>query len=129
MPDNRTREECLQDIEDAKARITQIVVTDPWVYAIKRTWKGEVRYHTRVKGKGWRQLLATDLDHSGIWLAASKHWAEEYMECLATDHLCTPGARPLKDVGWEIVRILKETLPNHPCWGSYKHLVRYGGTP
>ena len=127
MPDNRTREECLQDIEDAKARITQLVVKDPWVYAIKRTWKGEVRYHTRVREKGWRQLLATDLDPPGLWLAASKYWVEEYMESLATAHLLIPGARPHGE--YELVRISKEALPHLPCWGSYKHLIRFGGTP
>jgi hypothetical protein len=127
MPDNRTRDECLQDIEDAKARLTQLVANDPWVYAIKRTWKGEIRYHTRVKGMGWLQLLARDLDHPGLWLAACKYWAEEMMESMATDHLRTPGARPHGE--YEIVRIAKEALPHLPCWGSYKHLIRFGGTP
>jgi len=129
MSDNRSREECLQDIKDAKARITQLVALDPWVYAIKRTWKREVRYHTRVIGKGWQQLLATDLDHPSLWLAASKYWAEEMRESLATAHLRTPGARPPKDMTYELVRIAKEALPHLPCWGSYKHLERFGGTP
>lgn len=127
MSDNRTREECLQDIKDAHARITQLVANDPWVYAIKRIWHGKIRYHTRVKGMGWRQLLATDLDHSALWLAASQVWAEETMDAMATDHRLRGTLTPSAE--YEIVRIAKEALPHLPCWPSYKHLETFGGTP
>lgn len=119
--DNRTREECLQDIKDAKARLWQLVANDPWVYAIKRIWKGETRYRTRVPGMGWRQLIATDLDHSGLWLSASRQWAEETMEAMAADRL--------QETEYSLVRIAKEALPHLPCWESYKHLETFGGTP
>lgn len=120
--DNRSREDCLADIKDAKVRLKQLVANDPWVYGIKRTWKGETRYHTRVKGLGWRQLLATSLDHSALWLTSSRSWAEETREYMAND--CV-----LRGAIYEIVRIAKEALPHLPCWGSYKHLETFGGTP
>jgi len=114
MSDLRTREECLKDIEDAHTRLSQLRQLDTWVYAIARTWKGGTRYHTRVPEMGWRQLLATDLNHSAIWLTASRHWAKEVMRCMATAH-------PLKGAKYEIIRVSKEALPHLPCWKYYKH--------
>jgi hypothetical protein len=121
MSDHRTREECLQDIEDARARLKQLRTLDIWVYAIKRTWKGETRYRTRVRGLGWRQVLALDLDHPALWLAASKHWAEDEMEAMTK--------RAIKGATYEIVRVAKSALPNLPCWPTYRHLEEFGGTP
>jgi hypothetical protein len=119
MSDNRTRKECLQDIDDARARLKQLIANDVWVYGIKSTRKGSTRYHTRVRGMGWRPR-ATDLDHSALWLTASRLRAEETMDAMVKDHPC--GVL-------EIFRIAKDALPHLACWGSYKHLKTFGGTP
>ena len=119
MSDNRTSEECLEALDNAYARLKQLRTEDPLVYGIKRTRTWETRYHTRVKGMGLWQVLATDLNHSALWLAASRPWAEEQMHAMATVN---------RGAVYEIIEIPKADVPNLPCWRTYSQYSEFGGT-
>jgi hypothetical protein len=109
--DNLTREECQTVYERLLERGKQLRTADPLVYGVKRTWKSVTRYHTRVKGMGWRQLLASDLEHGALWLTAIRSVAEDNAKAMGKDRSCV-----LKDAVWEVFEIPKVEAVKLPCY-------------
>ncbi len=111
-----TREQCRSLIKQAKDRLRQLRVEDPMVYGIQRIFRGNRRYHTCVAGMGHRQLLATDMGHSALWLTSSREWAEHSKECFEQDH-------PKMGEIWSVFELPKTEAIKLPC---YKLGRKYG---
>ena len=111
--DYLSREDCKIVIDRARARLRQWRIADPMVYGIQRIYRGDRRYHTRVPGRGWRQLLATDMGHRALWLTPSREVAERQVECFENDH-------PLQYAAWSVFEIPKTEAVKLPCYqGKY----------
>jgi len=111
--DQLDRDECKKVITACRARLRQLRVEDPMVYGIQKIFRGDRRYHTRVKGMGHRQMLATDMGHSALWLTSSREWADFSKECFENDH-------PRKDEVWSVFELPKTEAVKLPCYkGRY----------
>lgn len=106
--DKLSREACQTVYEKLQARGRQLRAEDPLVYGIKRIYKGVVRYHTRVKGLGWRQLMATDLRHSNLWLTSLRENAE--VNCTEMANVSSLKAT------WEVYELPKAEAVKLPCY-------------
>lgn len=120
--DALNRDECKAIVERARARLRQLRIEHPVVYGIQRTFRGNTRYHTRVKGMGTRQCIATDLNHSALWLASSLEWAEFTVECFRESDSWKAD--------WEVFELLKVEAVKLPCFkGRYGKNAELTGYP
>ena len=107
--DALSRQDCKVVIERARDRLRQLRIEDPMIYGIQQIFRGDRRYHTCVKGMGHRQLLATDMGHSALWLTSSREWAEFSKECFEKDH-------PKKGEEWSVFELPKTIAVTLPCY-------------
>lgn len=96
---------CKQILAAAKARLRAIRIADPMMYGIKRVGPGVPRYRTTVP-----EMLATDLNHSGLWLTTSREWAELYVE---------QYHKGFKGFVFEVFEIPKTEVAKLPCARRY----------
>jgi hypothetical protein len=119
--DKLSHAECKVVHDRVQARLSQMRTGDLLVYGIKRTYRDEVRYYTCVDGKGWGQLLATDLEHTRLWLTSRRATADSLCKALA-------GNWPRSST-YEVIEILKTDAINLPCYttgcnySEYKEMV------
>lgn len=120
--DKLTREECQTVHERVQARGRQLRKEDPLVYGVKRIWKDSVSYNTQVGGLGWRQVLATDLEHSELWLTTLRRVAEEKAAAMQKE---SPAHR--SGMVWEVFEIPKTDAIKLPCYRYYKQFEEFTG--
>ncbi len=113
--DKLTREECQSVYERVLARDRQLdAEAPPVVYAVKRTFLGEIRYYTRVDSEGWGILLATNLEHNRLWLTQCRSEAARISKTMV-------GNPEIYSEIYEVVEISKIEAVKLP---SYNHYYR-----
>ena len=112
--DKLTREECQAVYERVLARGKQLrAEPPPVVYAVKRTFLGEIRYYTRVDSEGWGILLATNLEHNRLWLTQCRSEAARISKAMVDN--------PLGTSLYEVVGIPKVEAVKLPSYNHYYH--------
>jgi hypothetical protein len=115
--DELTRDECQIVYERIKARGRQLRTEDTQVYGVKRCDDKGIRYNTREPGKGWRQMLAKDIQDASLWLTSRRGQAQDRADALNRE--CPEWRR---NTLWVIYAIPKVDAVKLPC---YTH--QYGG--
>lgn len=113
--DTLTKADCKVVIERARDRLRQLQIEDPMVYGIQRIFHGNRRYYTAVPMMGGRQLLATDMGHSALWLTSSCDLATQNKERFEKN--------PLPGEVWKVFKLPKSEAIQLPC---YHFNLKYG---
>lgn len=106
--DRLSHAECKVVHDRVQARLSQMRTEDLLVYGIRRIFRDDRRYHTCVASEGWRQLLATDMGHSSLWLTARRATADSLCKALA-------GGWP-RNATWEVFELPKTVAAKLPCY-------------
>lgn len=114
--DKLTRDECQEVYERIQARGRQLRTEDTKVYGVKRCSDSGIRYSTRVFGMGWRQMLATDTQHSALWLTTLRSQAQDRADAMNKE--CP---KRCKNTLWAIYAIFKTEAVKLPCYKHHYH--------